>query len=137
MTTKIWWTPEWVSGYITIDGAVTVLAEYDNKVRWNGFLCPWIDALSCVEVVSTLNALNAAVGEAEMVLDWNADGALVLTDLLDADDPDYEPEVIPANADGLYSLGAYAWTWSPDQWCNHDAVAVVGGVCECGARVLA
>jgi hypothetical protein len=77
-------------------------------VRWNGFLCPFLDALTCVEVVAALNALNDTWGEPPLVLDFEADGTMAVNDLTYPGD---EPERIEPDADGLYALGSYGWVW--------------------------
>ena len=38
------------------------------------------------------------------------------------------------------ALAMAGWTLQgiaaiPEPWCNHDAVAVVNGICECGAKI--
>lgn len=106
------------SGKVCIDDLVTVEAEYDPDVRWNGWLCPRLDAWSCVKV---LDALNAEHGEGENRIygidyTFDEDGALVLDERQwrDEDPENYKPEVLPPNEDGLYALGAYSWVWSAD-----------------------
>lgn len=91
------------------DGRDAVLAQVDPRERWNGWLCPALDALG---VQTTLEALVAANGEhnaAEGVSwAWLADGALLVTEHSYPD----EPYVLDPDQDGLYHLGAYSWTWT-------------------------
>lgn len=102
---------DWTVGPICLDDFVTVLAEYPEDHRWNGWLCPAMDAWS-VEVV--LAALEAdEFNERNLRHDWDGD-VLVTTEDGDGEDADYVERYEPT-ADGLYSLGAYAWVWSKDE----------------------
>jgi hypothetical protein len=101
-----------VTGLVTLDGDPIVWGVYDRRVRWNGWLCPSIDAWSVVRVLDTLNALQD--DDYRVDYTWNESGALVLTETqwaIEAGD-DYQPQVIEPDGDGLYSLGAHAWVWS-------------------------
>lgn len=100
----------YTAGPISIDEGPTVLAQYHERERWNGWLCPRIDAISAVAVLDWLNEVGPEYG---YDYDFDAAGSLILTDRQYRDeDPDYVPEELPADADGLYSLGAYSWVWS-------------------------
>jgi hypothetical protein len=95
-------------GPVTLDGMVTVLAQYDPAVRWNGWLSPSLDALGAVTVLETINALDP--GDPGYWYDF-VDEMLHVRDRTDefAEIDSYEPD-----ADGLYPLGECAWIWSAD-----------------------
>jgi hypothetical protein len=65
--------------------------------------------------------LRARVGLAHAAVDKSSD---VEIDML--------REALETALAMLESLGIDV---TPEPWCNHDAVAVVDGVCECGMRV--
>ncbi|GEP32751.1 hypothetical protein NSZ01_05190 [Nocardioides szechwanensis] len=100
-------------GRVCLDETVSVGGQWDERVRWNGWLCPVIDAWS---VVLVADRLNDGADDGAVRIDWTEDGALVLTDVLYAEeDPaHYRPEILPADEDGLYAMGAYGWIWSED-----------------------
>lgn len=94
------------AGPICLDEYITVLGQYPRNVRWNGWLMPVIDAWS-------VNAIAETFKDDEFVkLEWRDDGALLHYDLQWADEPDFEPDVLLPDDDGLYALGAGFWTWS-------------------------
>lgn len=89
-------------GLVALEG-LAVLGQYDPDERWNGWLCPSLDALAVVKVLDTLNGIEPAYGY------QFAHGVLYLDDLQEPGSP---AELIEADDDGLYRLGAHAWTWS-------------------------
>lgn len=92
-------------------GDVIVLAEYCPAERWNGFLCPRIDALAAVAVLTHL----AAQQPPSIAWTFGRCGALVVINLdyvTAAENVAECVEVYEPNADGLYALGAWGWTWS-------------------------
>lgn len=92
-------------------GGVIVLAEYCPAERWNGFLCPRIDALAAVAVLTHL----AAQQPPSIAWTFGRSGALVVIDLdyvTTAENIGECVEVYEPNADGLYALGSWGWTWS-------------------------
>lgn len=93
------------------DGRDTVLAQYDPSDRWNGWLCPSMDAHSAVAILDMFNTdAQSDPGLADSYIGYTfEDETLVLHHALYPDDP---PERITPDEDGLYSLGAYAWTWA-------------------------
>lgn len=99
----------WVCGPVSLDGQATpsVLAQYQPSVRWNGWLCPSIDALSAVEILTWLNRVQPP----EDTVGWrfDDDGGLWLDDHCYPDDPE---EGLPPDSDGLYPLGAFGWVWT-------------------------
>jgi hypothetical protein len=113
-------------GHVCLDDLVTVLAEYPTDHRWNGWICPNLDAWSVVKVAEALDRAYAdGTDQRGPEISW-VDGDLVVTEY---DGDEAFPETIPADASGLFSLGAYAWTWSAD--AEADALA------EFSALVLA
>lgn len=94
-------------GHVTLDGEVTVLAQYDPSIRWNGWLCPLFDSLTAVTVLETINALNPT-----NPVYWYEflDGVLHVRDRTD-DMSDYIDTYEP-DGDGLYPLGSHGWIWS-------------------------
>lgn len=97
------------SGWVSLDGFAPVLAQWDTTRRWNGWLCPSIDAWAVVKV---LDAINAESGEPIYLYDWTEEGYLMLVDL---QDDDGGIEFMQPDADGLYPLGALAWIGSEEQ----------------------
>lgn len=109
MTTR---TPEWRVGPVRLDvDGSEVLAQYDWFDRWNGWLCPAMDARSVVQV------LNLFGDDPEYGITYDFEGdVLVLTEHqwrreAERAGKTYEPERVSPDADGLYSLGAYGWCW--------------------------
>lgn len=98
------------AGWISLDLFMPVLGQWDPSVRWNGWLCPSIDALSVVEVLDGINAEN---GEPVYLYDWTDEGYLMLVEL---EDPDGGVEFLRPDEDGLYPLGSMAWIWSEMPW---------------------
>lgn len=117
------------TGYVSFDSLPqgdepAVLAQYDPAERWNGFVCPHMDALSAVTVLDWIGSdheygvtYDFVPGDYEDV-DEFGQYVLLVTDIQYSDpescdyQDDYEPERIAPDADGLYALGAYAWTWT-------------------------
>ena len=101
---------EMITGWVEV-GGIAVLAEYDPRERWNGWLCPRLDPYAAVTVLIGLERLQPGT------IGWTfgLDGLLLVIDLeyvafgeaLDASTNLYTPD-----ADGLYSLGSFAWTWA-------------------------
>jgi hypothetical protein len=129
-------TTAYTTGPVTLDGWVTVLAVYDPSERWNGWLAaPRMDALSVVTVLTALNGQYTDADAAVYGHDWtfNADGSLTVVERQWTHEYPNEPnhgETIPADADGLYTLGAYGWVWSEDDdptTSDTDARPVVPG----------
>lgn len=88
----------------------TVLAEYSPTERWNGFLCPRLDALAAVTVLDRLAVLQPGT------LAWTfaPDATLIVINLdyvAAGDDLEGCVDVYPTDSDGLYALGAWGWTW--------------------------
>lgn len=97
-------------GPVCLDELVTVLAEYPTDHRWNGWILPGLDAWSVVKVAEALTEAYADTSERAPEIAW-VDGDLVVTEY---DGDEAYAETIHPNGDGLYGLGAYAWTWSVD-----------------------
>lgn len=99
---------------ISIDGIdeTRILAQHDPSVRWNGWLCPKMDAWSAVKVLEYL----ATQADEEFRIRWEfrEGGTLWMSD------PDYETEdgytgeTWEPDEDGLYAMGAWGWVWSAD-----------------------
>lgn len=84
-----------------------VLGQHMPSNRWNGFLCPRFDALTCVEVLEYLTTERDSD-----ILAWSFhdDGSLQVSEGGDTDeryDEWYEPD-----EDGLFALGSHGWVWS-------------------------
>jgi hypothetical protein len=102
----------WQCGPVVLGDVVTVLAQYPTDDHWNGWLLPEIDALACVTVLDALNKVNGADDQLDYTFD--DDGTLVVVEQtyvaqygVEDATTRYAPDV-----DGLYWLGASAWTWS-------------------------
>lgn len=89
---------------VSLDGFAPVLAQFDDSFRWNGFLCPSLDAHS---VIAVLDAINRDAGTPHYRYDWTDEGVLVLIS-------DEETERIEPDSDGLYALGSDGWIWTED-----------------------
>jgi hypothetical protein len=116
----------WAAGPICLDDMITVIGQYPNGYYWNGFLIPAIDPLACVETLEALNASYAEMGRPEDGLAWRwlEDGRLEVTDLSTATEADGPwVETYSPDADGLYGLGAYGWTWQEDLAPEDDPYA--------------
>ena len=108
------WTDEgeYVAGPVCLDELVTVLGQYNPRNRWNGWLMPAIDAWSVEEVLAKF-ADDMDYG---YEWEWLDDGSLKLIERQWRDeDPDYVPEILTPDEDGLYALGAGSWTWSENE----------------------
>ena len=70
------------AGWVSLDGFVPVLGQWDPNRRWNGWLCPSIDAVS---VVTVLDAINRDNGDPLYMYDWTDEGYLMLIELQDED----------------------------------------------------
>jgi hypothetical protein len=117
------------AGPVCLDELVTVVAEYNPRARWNGWLAaPLLDAWSVVRVMT---ALDDAYAADEWMMEpqgyaWSfdpADGALVTVDrqALAEYGPAVATDRIMPTPDGLYALGASSWVWDEDdtaEWCE-------------------
>lgn len=108
---------EWKAGPVEC-GGTTVIGQYDYYDRWNGWLCPGIDAWSVELVLGTIKADVEYWEEYGYEWDWREDGALILIDRRAraeaTEEYPFEPEILAPDEDGLYALGTYSWTWSED-----------------------
>lgn len=104
---ELHWIDEggWTAGPICLDEYVTVLGQYMDRNRWNGWLMPQIDAYSVEMVKAALDS-----DDDNYRYEWQDDLSLKVTNV---EDPEY-PEILHPNEDGLYALGAGSWTWSED-----------------------
>ena len=102
------------TGPICLDELVTVLAQYDPRQRWNGFLCPRMDALAVVTVIEAMHAdyADAPFDHLPPTIDWSDDGTLLVTEY-DGETAAGTDRLTP-DEDGLYALGAHCWVWSED-----------------------
>lgn len=99
----------WRVTQVSVGGAAGVLGQWHADVRWNGWLCPSIDALAVEVILTDLAASYAAANDPDApTWEWADDGTLLVTD--NADDAHYTERYEP-DADGLYALGAYGWCW--------------------------
>ena len=95
----------YTTGRVMLTDVAPVLAQYDPAVRWNGWLAaPLLDALGVETVLSTLESL----GE-DMWHEWSPDGAP--GSLVVVEGGGESSQTIDPDEDGLYSLGAFGWTW--------------------------
>jgi hypothetical protein len=117
----------YTTGPVCLDETVTVLAVYDPSHRWNGWLAaPRMDAHSVVTVLDALEAAYDRPEDAEIYgtdYRWDEDGSLLVRDRQWLWEAETEEETaaasvwerIPADADGLYTPGAFGWVWSEDE----------------------
>lgn len=107
------------TGLVSLDGQPPgIWAVYDPDERWNGFLCPKLDAWSVAEVLAALNAEPVDGLPVAYRYDWSPTGDLLLWDLLyqsEVGEDAYEPDVLVPDEDGLYSLGASSWVWTEER----------------------
>jgi len=105
-------------GPVCLDEYLTVLAQYDPTLRWNGWLgSPRFDAWT-VEFVLAL--IEGDGPDADTSHEWIEGGLLRLVADI-GDGP--MAEILHPDADGLYALGAYGWVWAQDSqpWtAEHD-----------------
>lgn len=107
----------WTSGPVDLGygGEFGVwLAEYQPSSRWNGWIAaPYFDALSIVDILTTV--VNGPDADPYHGIDWHFedDGTLVMEDRQwrEEDPEGFEVERQTPTEDGLYSLGAFGWTW--------------------------
>lgn len=110
------------AGPVCLDEMVTVMGQYDPRNRWNGWLCPRMDA----HAVETVMGAFAKAAEEDPAIEntyshsWGQGGCLIVVETFDGEE--YTDTVVP-DEDGLYDLGSHAWTWSADDdpesaWVN-------------------
>jgi hypothetical protein len=90
------------------------LCQYQPALRWNGWIAfPYFDAYTVVDILD--NYVNRPGSDPYHWYDYHFedDGTLVTEDRQERTEypEDFEPERIEPDEDGLYSLGAYGWTW--------------------------
>ena len=97
-------------------------AEKIDAVRWNGFAVPHFReevARQIVADVAEQNKLLLEKGADEQDLDYleiGSESPLVIRHLsYDGTDTKALYELIEADADGLYGIGGWCWTWSEVQ----------------------
>lgn len=95
----------YVVGPVELGGIGPVLAQYDPDVRWNGWLCPRLDACSVVVILDAIIASSPS--DPPFAYEF-IQGVLFVDDMYDQTLPTdwYEPD-----EDGLYALGSHAWIW--------------------------
>lgn len=81
-----------------------VAGVHDPSVRWNGWACPRFTLETVRDLAAWIDAQGDDDYERVIVTD---NGRVFMT----KDDEGWTSEV-PADADGLYGVGAYAWVWS-------------------------
>lgn len=96
------------TGPVCLDEMVSVLGVYHPNLRWNGWLCPSIDAWSVMKV---MDALTVEESDSQHRYEWLDDGVFKFVEI--HDDEEYV-ELLKPDEDGLYDLGCYSWTWSKD-----------------------
>jgi hypothetical protein len=109
---------------VCLDEIVSVMAEYDPAVRWNGFLAaPRFDAWT----VETILAALADEDGSSIAHTWNDDGTLVLVETYGDEPDDVQRDEITPTDDGLYALGSYGWVWTEDPYEEYvDLVRAIG-----------
>lgn len=103
------------AGPVCLDEFVTVMGQYSDQ-RWNGWLCPQLDAVAINRVIEAF-----AADEDTFRFEWLGDDDLSLKviDTHLGEDEVYE-EILTPDEDGLYALGSFGWTWSEDTGiCGH------------------
>ena len=106
----------WTAGPISIDGYAKVIAQYMPRNRWNGWVCPWLDAWSCVKVLEEINDPDY---DPTYTWHWEDDATLVLNTHEEGNDETYAERLVP-DEDGLYALGSHFWVWHEDDEEEED-----------------
>lgn len=130
----------WDSGPVCLDELLTVMAQYNPGVRWNGWLGdPHFDPWAIEHILTLLN--EDQTGETQYTWEWVDTGrpcgcggqhnscptdgpdtydavVLVVTDHNDKFeceriDRPYEPTTFECDEDGLYALN-FGWIWAED-----------------------
>lgn len=119
-------------GPVCIDDYLTVLAQYDPTLRWNGWLAsPALDAWTVQRVLDVLG------DDDQQRFEWVDGGALRVT--TDCGDGTTYTELLHPDADGLYALGAYGWVWAEDTqpWdTSNDLRPDVERCADCDAPIV-
>lgn len=112
----------WDEDELVLEAKLSLRSD-GSPLLWNGWVCPEFDRANIDRYIAFL----ATSPNAEMYekAEWDGD-VLVLTD------PDYpdEPTRLEPCQHGLYTMGAFAWTWyvtdSPDplydRWRNGEVL---------------
>lgn len=82
-----------------------VAGVHDPSVRWNGWACPRFTLETVRELSRWLSAQDPADGYDRVSV--VGDRVTVIVTAYPA-----EPYDVPADADGLYPVGAFGWCWS-------------------------
>ena len=98
-------------GRVCLDELVTVPAVWDDRTRWNGFLCPWLDREAVETVMAAFAQLEAETGERMPSIGWEGD-VLLLTEY--DGETDYFVERLEPDVEGRYQLGGFSWVWAED-----------------------
>ena len=102
-----WDDERFTTALVELEGVVIARATYDDRDRWNGWLCPYFTRDTVDRIMDALQVAYVGTGMRAPEHYWDGD-TLILTEY-DADGEGYEDVMAPVG--GLYPLGARGWTW--------------------------
>lgn len=115
---------------VTIDGEEqTYTAQALHDTRWNGWLCPSFSKDEAMKIATYLNNWADAHPDHQayrMVWD-DEQQAFIMTDSAYPD----EPETIPLDCFGGYSVGAWSWIWD---YATEQKYTAPMGIVDMGIR---
>lgn len=88
------------------EGEAYPAAKIDEQT-WNGWACPNFDLETARRVVADQAEIVDKFGESEL-LEWVEVGGQLHVQITD---PDGFQQWIRPDAEGLYAIGSWAWTW--------------------------
>lgn len=103
---------------VTIDDETWFEAMHDPTDRWNGWASPKFDRATAERLVEWMNEFVAENAYESDVLSWDGNDVIGWCQMYaDEGGEKYTPARWSPDAEGRYSIGAWAWTWtSEDQW---------------------
>jgi hypothetical protein len=84
-------------------------AIHDPTIRWNGWLCPSFTRETVEQMATDFDKAASEYEDMDRIT-FDGDDVLIHSPVYEAEDG-YKPERITPDADGLYSVGAFAWCW--------------------------
>jgi hypothetical protein len=97
-------------GLVRLDDSPTFEALYDPTVRWNGWLCPYLDRANTEKLVDLMNEWAKKYPEGGSFA-W--DGDVVVETVEDGDETHvdrHEPIIVAGTQ--RWTIGAFSWVWS-------------------------
>lgn len=98
----------WEAGPVCIDDIASVLAQYNPRNRWNGWLCPRMDAWS------TMKVMEAVADQQDPSYEWDFDEDGTLRVVETFSDEETYTQVFEPDEDGLYDFYSHNWCWEED-----------------------